>query len=133
MEHAENKQLHISEVFTVKCKLCATTIRRKNYKVHLKTIYPKANSEDLSGWTQPKISSMFKDDHPSQAVEPAPVLVQSDNDTVVVENRYNEGLPGQVDKESSQPADCVKSTVLPTSAEGDSGNAELCFISSARL
>ena len=41
------------------------------------------------------------------------------------ENQDNEGLPGQVDEESSQPADWVKSTVLPTSAVGDSGDAEL--------
>ena len=76
---------------------------------------------------------MFKGAHPSQAVEPGPVLGQSVKAAAVEENQDNKGLPGQGDEESSQPADCVKSTVLPTSAEGDSGNAELCFISSARL
>ena len=48
---------------------------------------------------------MFKGAHPSQAVEPGPVLGQSDNAAVVGENQDNEGLPGQVDEESSQPAD----------------------------
>ena len=91
----------------------------------LKKIHPKANYEDFSVWTQPKISSMFKGNHPSQAVEPGPVLGQSDNAVVVGENQDNEGLPGQVDEESRQPTDCVKSTVLPTSAGGDSGDAEL--------
>ena len=66
---------------------------------------------------------MFKGAHPSQAVEPG--LGQSDNAAVVGENQDNEGLPGQVDEEYSQPADSVKSTVLPTSAGGDSGDAEL--------
>ena len=38
---------------------------------------------------------MFKGAHPSQAVEPGPVLGQSDNAAVVGENQDNEGLPGQ--------------------------------------
>ena len=94
MDHTESKQLHISEVATVKCRLCSTTIGRKNYKAHLKKIHPKANSEDFSGWTQPKISTMFKGAHVSQAVEPGPVQGQSA--AAVGEHQANEGLPGQV-------------------------------------
>jgi hypothetical protein len=121
MDHTESKQLHISEVATVKCRLCATTMRRKNYKAHLKKIHPKANSEDLSGWTQPKISTMFKGAHVSQAVEPGPVQGQSAA-AAVWEHQANEGLPGQVDADSGHP-DCVSGPDLP--AEGDGGGGEL--------
>ena len=60
MEHKEGKQLHISEIATVKCRLCGTIMRRNNYKTHQKKIHPKLNSEDLSGWCQPKISNLSK-------------------------------------------------------------------------
>ena len=49
----------VSEKVMVTCRICLTTLRKKNYKTHLKKIHPKANTDDLSGKDQLKISSMF--------------------------------------------------------------------------
>ena len=59
MDSSESKILHVSEVVKVKCRICQVTLKRKNYKAHLKNVHPKENPEDLSGWSQPKIPSMF--------------------------------------------------------------------------
>ena len=68
MENSAGKQYHISDIVMVKCRICVTTMRRKNYKAHLKKIHPKANSENMSGWSQPKISNMFPIANASQTV-----------------------------------------------------------------
>ena len=58
MESSE-KSVHISESATVKCRFCLVSLRRKNYKAHLKKVHPRENAEDLSGRSQQRISSMF--------------------------------------------------------------------------
>ena len=65
MENSAGKHYHISDIAMVKC---VTTMRRKNYKAHLKKIHPKANSENMSGWSQLKISNMFPSANASQTV-----------------------------------------------------------------
>ena len=50
---------HVSESAIEICRICKLKLRRKNYKTHLKNVHPKSNSEDLSGWSQPKITSLF--------------------------------------------------------------------------
>ena len=49
----------VSEKAMVTCKFCLTTLRKKYYKTHLKKIHPRANTDDLSGKDQLKISGMF--------------------------------------------------------------------------
>ena len=127
MERTEGKQLHISEIATVKCRLCATTMRRKNYKAHLKKIHPKANSDDLSGWSQPKILNMLKDAHVIQAVEnlKAPGTIQGHSAAVVdVDQQAVQALPGLIDDDDShQP--CVSTGCHDLPAESDVGGGEL--------
>ena len=50
---------HISEIAKVTCKVCRISLRRKNYKFHLKNTHPKENSDYLSGLSQPKITSLL--------------------------------------------------------------------------
>ena len=57
-----DKRLHASETALEKCRVCKITLRRKNYKAHLKNVHPKEDSDDLSGYSQPKITSMFSGD-----------------------------------------------------------------------
>ena len=57
-----DKRLHASETAIEKCRVCKITLRRKNYKAHLKNVHPKEDSDDLSGYSQPKITSMFSGD-----------------------------------------------------------------------
>ena len=49
----------VSERVMVTCRLCQITLRKKNYKSHLKKRHPKANINDLSGKDQLKLSNMF--------------------------------------------------------------------------
>ena len=49
----------VSEKAMVTCRICLTTLRKKYYKTHLKKIHPRANTDDLSGKDQLKISGMF--------------------------------------------------------------------------
>ena len=49
----------VSERAMVTCRLCQITLRKKNYKSHLKKRHPKANIDDLSGKDQLKLSNMF--------------------------------------------------------------------------
>ena len=50
---------HISETAKVTCRVCRISLRRKNYKCHLKNKHPKENADDLSGLSQPKITSLL--------------------------------------------------------------------------
>ena len=59
MEENSPSSAFVSETAMVKCRFCQTTLRKKNYKSHLKNIHPKQDCEDLSGKDQLKISSMF--------------------------------------------------------------------------
>ena len=54
---------HISESATVTCRVCRIRLSRKNYKAHLKNIHPKENPNDLSGLSQPKITSLLTSSH----------------------------------------------------------------------
>ena len=44
---------------TLKCRVCKTELRRKNYKAHLKAVHHKEDSGDLSGLSQNKLTSML--------------------------------------------------------------------------
>ena len=59
MEEHSPSSAFVSETAMVKCRFCQTTLRKKNYKTHLKNIHPKQDCEDLSGKDQLKISNMF--------------------------------------------------------------------------
>ena len=50
---------YLSETVTEKCRICKLNLLRKNYKAHLRNVHPEENEKDLSGWTQPKITSIF--------------------------------------------------------------------------
>ena len=54
---------HISESATVTCRVCRIRLSRKYYKAHLKNIHPKENPNDLSGLSQPKITSLLTSSH----------------------------------------------------------------------
>lgn len=59
MEGNSSSSGFVSETAMVKCRICQTSLRKKNYKTHLKKVHPIADCEDLSGKDQQKISSMF--------------------------------------------------------------------------
>ena len=59
MDVKGGKSPHLSEKANVKCRVCKTELRRKNYKAHLKAVHPKENAGDLSGLSQNKLTSML--------------------------------------------------------------------------
>ena len=59
MEDNISSASFVSETAMVKCRVCQTSLRKKNYKTHLKNIHPKKDYEDLSGKDQLKLSNMF--------------------------------------------------------------------------
>ena len=59
MEDNISSASFVSETAMVKCRVCQTSLRKKNYKTHLKKIHPKEDYEDLSWKDQLKLSKMF--------------------------------------------------------------------------
>ena len=59
MDVKGGKSPHLSEKANVKCRVCKTELRRKNYKAHLKAVHYKEDSGDLSGLSQNKLTSML--------------------------------------------------------------------------
>ena len=85
---------YYSETVTIKCRVstCKKEVLKKNYKLHLRTVHPKENCEDLTPFGQSRISDLFSnqskkkfagqtnDDHDKEP----PDLVD-DDETVIVE------------------------------------------------
>ena len=86
---------YYSETVTIKCRVstCKKEILKKNYKLHLKSVHPKENCEDLTPYGQSKISDLFSNKPKKKSVgqtdddhekEP-PGLVDFDDEKVIVQ------------------------------------------------
>ena len=58
-DNIDSSPSFVIETAMVKCRVCQTSLRKKNYKNQLKNQHPEEDSEDLSGKDQRKILSMF--------------------------------------------------------------------------
>ena len=89
-------------------------MRRKNVKAHLKKVHLRANCEDSSGWSQPKIQNMFKIPKVGQAHIPGPsaVVQEADHQGIDV-------LPVDVDEDSREPYIYFKPDLAAESDIGD--------------
>ena len=111
MSSTPGKSPHVSEKVTVKCRLCKIVLRRKNYKAHLKAVHPKDDPDDLSGWRQNKIDSMFGSSALSKPVSRIGSQASSN---------AGKGYPLSVSPPISSSVSELEESSLPSSSTGSS-------------
>ena len=79
---------YYSETMTIKCRVtgCKKEMLKKSYKLHLRTVHPTENCEDLTPFGQSRISDMFRKGKKDRDKDPE---ISAEVDTVELDNSVN--------------------------------------------